>query len=427
MTRRSRLTSAAAAAALILAVAGCVAGCGHAGARSGVAPSTGSTASREPAAATSGRSPAEGASEKRPVWPDTVQMVSAKVGWALLWTSNPALPNPANLAVARTTDGGRIWSQATPPAAAAALKNGDALLKAASSKRAWLAVAPYSGRLSKDTLVFGTGNGGASWRESAPVRGSQPVAIDFVSARRGWLLESLGAAMNQNPVRLYRSSDGGARWSVIARSATSEASQPSSSGLPVYCDKDGMSFSTAGEGWITGDCFSLADAVLASADGGTHWASPSLPVPGLLCQSSGCEVPAPQFAGTTTFLEICAYPSAAYLLVSTDAGTTWQTERLPAGAGPYPRLQFFSATDAIAVSAGSQGGIERDFYLTTNGGQSWTAVRQGRRFGTGAAFDFVSQRVGFAWNDGIEGSVPPRLLTTTDSGRSWRVVTPVLS
>jgi photosystem II stability/assembly factor-like uncharacterized protein len=315
----------------------------------------------------------------------------------------------------------------TPPAAASSVANGDVLLKARSSQRAWLVVAPYSGRLSKDTLVFSTGSGGASWSESAPVRGSQPVAIDFVSASRGWLLDSPGAAMNQNPVRLYGSTDGGAHWSLIAKSAASGSAPPSGSGLPVYCDKDGMSFSGAVDGWITGDCNSLADAVLQSADGGAHWTSPSLPLPADLCMSSGCEVPAPQFAGTSTFLEICAYPSAAYLLVSENDGATWQTERLPAGAGPYPRLQFFSATDAIAVSAASQGVIERDFYLTTNGGQSWTAVRQGRRFGSGGvSYDFVNLRTGFAWNDGLDGSVPPRLFLTTDSGRSWTVITPVL-
>jgi hypothetical protein len=417
----SRLLSVTAGAALVLAVAACIASCGQAGVRPGMAAVT-----RETAAATSGRTPAIRATGKRPVWLDTVQMVSASTGWALLWTSNPALQKPASLAVARTTDGGRVWSPVTPPAAVADLQNGDALLTAASSERAWLAIAPYSGRLSKDTLVFGTGNGGTSWRESAPVRGSQPVAIDFVSAKRGWLLDSPGAAMNQNPVRLYRSTDGGVRWSLRAKSAASSSDAPSGSGLPVYCDKDGMSFSSAQVGWITGYCFSLADAVLESADGGTHWMSSSLPVPADLCTSSGCEVPAPQFAGTTTFLEICVYPSAAYLLVSANAGVTWETERLPSGAGPYPRLQFFSATDAIAVSAGSQGVIERDFYLTMNGGQSWTAVRQGRRFGTGTSFDFVSRTRGFAWNDGIEGPVQPRLFTTTDSGRSWTVVRPVL-
>ena len=355
-------------------------------------------------------------------------MVSAKLGWALLWTSSPDVPAGAPLEVGRTTDGGRIWTVVTPPAAVSALANGDALLRAVSSRRAWLAVAPYSGRLSRYTLIFGTGTGGASWQVSARVRGSQPVAIDFVGTMRGWLLESLGAAMAQNPVRLYRSSDAGVRWSLIARSATSAADPPSSSGLPLYCGKVALAFASAQTGWITGYCNSLADAVLESVNGGKNWTSPSLPLPVGLCQLAGCEVPAPQFAGTSTFLEICVYPSAAYLLVSANNGATWQTERLPAGAGPYPRLQFFSATRAIAVSAGSQGAIGRDFYLTTNGGQSWTAVRQSRRFGSGgASYDFVSQSTGFAWNDGIEGPVQPRLFLTTNSGRSWRTITPVLS
>jgi hypothetical protein len=422
MTGTARLTRGVAAAGLLLVV-----GCGHAGARSGIASGTGSTGTRETAGAPSGRTPATSATQHSPVWLDTVQMVSARTGWALIWTSNPARPQGAPLTVARTTDGGREWTVASPPAAAAALKNGDALLEGVAAKRAWLAVAPYSGRRSKDTLVFATGNGGATWSTSATVRGSQPVAIDFVSPRRGWLLESAGAAMGQDPVRLYRSTDGGARWSDIASSAASATDSAGRSGLPVYCDKVGMAFSTAQTGWITGDCNSLADAVLRSAAGGKQWMSPGLPLAADVCMSSGCEIPAPEFAGTATFLEISAYPAAATLLVSANDGATWQTERLPAGAGPYPRLRFFSATKAIAVSAGSQGVIERDFYLTTNGGQSWTAVRQGKRFGPDTSFDFVSQGTGLAWNDGLEGPVQPRLFLTTSSGRSWRIITPVLS
>jgi photosystem II stability/assembly factor-like uncharacterized protein len=416
------------ALALALGAAVSIAACGGGGGREGAAARSGVAAARiETAAPTSGRTSAKGEAQQRPVWLDTMQMVSAKAGWALLWTSNPAQPNGGALRVARTADGGKTWTEVTPAAATSALANGDAVLKAASSQRAWLVVAPYSGPLSNDTLVFGTGNGGATWSAAARVRGSQPVAIDFVGESRGWLLESMGAAMEQNPVRLYRSTDGGRRWSLVASSAASAADPPSSSGLPVYCDKDGMSFATARQGWITGYCNSLSDAVLESADGGTHWTSPSLPLSGLLCESAGCELQAPQFAGTTTFLEICVYPSAAYLLVSSNAGATWQTERLPAGAGPYPRLQWFSATDAIAVSAGAQGVIERNFYLTANGGQSWTAVRQGKRFGSGASFEFISQHTGFAWNDGLDGPVQPRLFLTTNSGRSWAVIRPVLS
>ncbi len=112
-----------------------------------------------------------------------------------------------------------------------------------------------------------------------------------------------------------------------------------SSGLPVYCDKGGLAFGTALTGWIVGDCNSLADAVLVSSDGGARWTTESVPVPAGLCESAGCEVPAPQFAGRSTFLQINSYPAAAYLLVSTDAGQTWQVEqaagrRRPVSAHP---------------------------------------------------------------------------------------------
>ena len=49
-----------------------------------------------------------------PVWLDSLQMVSARDGWALAWTSNPASPLPAGLIPVRTTDGGRTWTAVTP-------------------------------------------------------------------------------------------------------------------------------------------------------------------------------------------------------------------------------------------------------------------------------------------------------------------------
>ncbi len=359
---------------------------------------------------------------------DTVQMVSASKGWALLWTSNP--DHDSTLAVARTTDGGRTWTDVTPPAAVRALGTGQGLLQAATAERAWFAAPTNTSGPPGRTLVFGTIDGGRSWRQSAGIPdGYDPVALDFVSPSRGWLLESLGAAMGQNPVRLYRSVDGGVRWSLLARSPRMAGDPATSSGLPGYCDKDGLAFGTVLTGWIVGDCNSLADAVLVSSDGGARWTTESVPVPAGLCESAGCQVPAPQFAGRSTFLQINSYPAAAYLLVSTDAGQTWQVSRLPAGAGPYPRIRFFSAEDGIAVSAGSQGTISRVFYVSTDGGLSWTAVRQSRHFGGNLAdFDFVSLRAGFAWMyPGTGPAAPlPQLYRTSDSGRTWIALTPRL-
>jgi photosystem II stability/assembly factor-like uncharacterized protein len=236
--------------------------------------------------------------------------------------------------------------------------------------------------------------------------------------------------MGQNPVRLYRSSNGGRSWWLAAQSAQEPGGRPNASGLPVGCDKTSVAASPAGPGnpaglgWIASYCSaSLADAVLVSRDDGTHWAIPPLPIPPSACQQSGCEVTGPQFAGPTTFLVIWAYPDQAVLLVTTDGGADWRTVIMPAGAGPYPRVTFFSAADGIVVSAGPQGSIGRIFYLTTDGGRTWQPVVQGRRFGgSGTRFDFLSPAIGYAWMT----SPAPVIYQTSSSGRSWTTVVPSL-
>jgi photosystem II stability/assembly factor-like uncharacterized protein len=328
-------------------------------------------------------------------------MVSATDGWALVWSANPnGSGNPA-LEPAVTRDGGRAWIAVTPPLARPLLSNGEALLYVASARRAWIAVNHGDG---KSTVVFGTRDGGQSWTKSNPVVGYQAVAMDFAGADHGWLLESQGAAMGQDPVRVYGTANGGVIWSLLA------------SGLPIGCGKTGMAFSPAQVGWITSTCV-LGDSVLVSRDGGAQWTAEQLPLPSSAC-SAGCTALRPQFAGATTFLEMGSYPSAAALLVSVDGGETWQAEAMPARAGPYPRVQFFGQADGIAVSAGAQGVIGPDFYLTADRGLSWTAVPQGRQFGSsGAEFDFVSPQAGFAWIANGTG-----LYRTTDSGRTWTAV-----
>ena len=309
-------------------------------------------------------------------------MISASEGWALISTSNPS--DSSVLAVARTTDGARTWALATPPAARGALMQGQAILAAVSGERAWVVgVTP-----DHDSVVFGTADAGRSWWRSEPIAAGQPVAVDFAGPDRGWLLASLGAAMNQNPVRLFRSSDGGRSWSLIAQSARMPGDPPSRSGLPVGCDKTGVAFSSARIGWITSSCAGLYGAVLVSRDGGAHWASQPLPIPPSACQQGGCEVPEPQFAGRTTFLELSAYPDDALLLVTTDGGASWRTIVMPGGAGPYPRVRLFGPSDGIAVSASAQGSVGKIFYLTSDGGLSWTAVPQGSLRLNGAELRF---------------------------------------
>src|SRR5215472_11959239 len=326
-------------AAIVLVVAGC----GTAGAQTGsAAPKGGESAATLPV-----RSPAAS-----PLWIDSLQMISATSGWALISTSNPN--SSTGLDVARTSDGARTWYIASPSGTRAELAEGAVLLSADSAQRAWVV-----GTSGQSSVVFSTVDGGRTWSTSKLIPGDDPVAVAFAGQNQGLLLESMGAAMSQNPVRLYRSSDDGQSWALVARTAQVPGERPNTSGLPVACDKTGVAASpgsvagTAGVWWITAFCPTLlADAVLVSRDGGAHWASPPLPIPPSACQQSGCEVTEPQFAGRTSFLVLWAYPDQALLLATTDGGASWKTVIMPAGAGAYPRVRFFSPADGIAVSAG---------------------------------------------------------------------------
>jgi photosystem II stability/assembly factor-like uncharacterized protein len=117
------------------------------------------------------------------------------------------------------------------------------------------------------------------------------------------------------------------------------------------------------------------------------------------------------------------------LLTSRDLGQTWAPLSLPAGAGRYPQIKFFSPSVGFLVSAGAQEALGDVFYTTSDGGQTWSPVTQGVHFTQfGASIDFVSPRTGFAWILGgdSQGAAPPPMYQTADSGHTWKLFTPRL-
>jgi photosystem II stability/assembly factor-like uncharacterized protein len=358
------------------------------------------------------------------VWLESVQMVSAKAGWALVATSNPTAGRGAPLLAAHTVDGGRSWVT-VGPRAIASLVGEPIVLQAATFSRAWLAVYLSLRQGRHATEVFGTENGGASWSRSAPAGRAEPTSVDFLDPAHGWLLENLGEAMNQNWVAVYQTTNAGLHWSLTAQTLPSPQGGISASGLPTACDKSGMIFSSPRTGWITGYC-AVGHEVLVTRDAGYHWASQPLPMTAATCSPAGCLINPPQFIGRNGFLTIGHYPATGELLVSRDGGSGWQVRQLPTGAGPYPQIKFFSADRGIAVSGGTQGLIGRVFYVTADGGRSWAPVLQGRHFPIGAYLDFVSTTDGFAWVSSLEitSGPAPDMYMTTNSGRTWIAITP---
>ena len=290
------------------------------------------------------------------------------------------------------------------------------------ASRAWLAVTVGS-----LTFVLFTSNGGVTWTKSGPVGLGGPAALSFSDNVDGWLLQSLGAATGSEWVALYRSVDSGLRWSLVAETPPPPAYGTSRGGLPTGCDKTGVTFRSPRTGWLTGAC-AAGHLVLVSTDAGLRWSPQRLPVMSSACLA-GCFINPPEFLGRTGFVTFSHYPAVAYLLISTDGGASWQLRHLPAGAGPYPQIRFFSPRQGIIVSAGAQGTFGRVFYVTANGGKTWTAVPQGRRFTElGAGVDFVSTRTGYAWINGadVTSGGPPDMYETTNSGVTWQPFAPRL-
>jgi photosystem II stability/assembly factor-like uncharacterized protein len=275
----------------------------------------------------------------------------------------------------------------------------------------WAAVSDErsGGRASADLLH--TTNGGKTWTDvrSFPHDGGT-VWIDFLNRRRGWVMVDQGAAMDQDPVTIYRTDSGGARWAELARSSgpmwTGTRGAPSS-----YCDKTGISFSNASSGWITGFCNGL-EVVDHTLDGGVHWRS--LPLTHPQATEYGGDTLPPRFstsqdgAFAATFGARRGYRNVIY--TTTNAGISWTAHAVPAGP-PGEEVDIVSPAVWILASG-------HTLYTTTNAGAGWRSLRSAISgiVGWSGTLDFVTPTDGWA----VTNVGPPsQLWHTTTGGRNW--------
>jgi photosystem II stability/assembly factor-like uncharacterized protein len=373
--------------------------------------------------------------QKERIWLRSLQMTSATTGWAFYYSGNPGSSSPVFTLLARTTDGGRTWTDVTPAAGLPLLStsNANQVLDPVSGEAAYLAVTGSTEETNtavNTTVVFATTDGGRTWKRSAALRvPSLASQVSFADPEHGFLMLGSGGAMGEEQVWLYRTADAGRHWSLAAESPADGAvtAGQGSGRIPLVCDKSGLEFPTASTGWIASTCNAgLANALLVSRDGGASWSNQSLPLPSATCAETACYVSGPRFAGGLGLVTVESVPGTPALLATRNLGRSWQRIALPAGL-VYPQITFFSATQGVLVAGATQGSFQSTFYTTANGGQTWTPVRQGADFNKiGVDIDFTSTTKGYAWTNGLVSTAPTTIYQTANSGRTWHAFTPYL-
>jgi len=268
--------------------------------------------------------------------------------------------------IAATANGGSLWTNESVP-----LANQYIAVSPIDSSHA--AVAGYfctPGGVCTGGVAT-TADGGVSWSAHAsPV--SLPAAMAFVSPAAGWLGGGGGCHAGGCAPELAKTSDGGATWQ--------------SESVPLSGEVAGISFPDALHGWAVS-----GNGIVSTSDGGGSWQAESVPAPG----GPPCVLNCPSFdLRTVHFVDdlhgwaggaVCsAAPcSPAAVLATTDGGSTWTEQSLPAGMQYADSL---SAVDAQHVWVGGLTDCDTTGFsphacwvvvASTDGGASWTRVLDG--------------------------------------------------
>lgn len=284
-------------------------------------------------------------------------------------------------AIWRTTDGGQHWQQSL--VRSPGYEIGDLFFL--SPRLGWVAVQRIMGGDKTNAIggldLFRTLDGGATWTlvsttsESPHVGpGVQTVELEgaglvFTSPTQGWLVGLAGILRRDggtNPLRIYRTQDGGVTW------------HPQE--LPLT--------------------------------------SPQVYTVGLLPPTffhRGVEGIMPAFVSASSGSTLALYTTG-------DGGASWSVASPAAqSTGPFPmHIDFVER---------QHGWISGDrLYRTEDGGQHWTAFplpEEARSQGF-LDLDFVSETLGWAISI-VSQTKQVLLLQTTDGGQTWRVVTPTVA
>ncbi len=330
-----------------------------------------------PSAATAGTSaPASTAQALEQVW-----TVGADTAWA--WTQGETTGSPQALEL--TTNGGKTWSNVTPPGLAK--QTGDHFITGVYGLDASHAWVTY-GSVNEGTpeTITATADGGRHWTTvgKAPL----PVfngflyncSLDFVSPADGWCLSTPVYMTGEEAAIIYRTTDGGEKWQLVLTTGTSTTTPPGA--LPLAFDKN-VQFSSPDLGWaVFGSAGPVTGPLYETINGGKTWLKRKVAAaPGELENGSG-------FSGQPVLAG--GKGAVGYTI---NGGGTSPADATPADAAP---------------------GEKSVVYVTTDDGAQWHAVTPPGK-ATGWLVDAITPE---SWRL-VAGD---RVLATDNAGKTWRTI-----
>ena len=305
-----------------------------------------------------------------------------------------AAGSPVGL-VTVTTDGGQSWNSVRPPLGP---DQGAVTALAVSEDGQTVAVGISEGavRLSEGPVSV-TMDGGQSWVSSRLPPGKEPAAVTALAVSEDG--RTVAAGLSEGPV--YVTMDGGQSWE--------RAMLPLGRGDMVTA----LAVSEDGGRIVGGRSEFLAS--IAKEGEGTRARSSSILRPPAFRPDDEMRMLA--VSRDTQTAVVAGSRSPAY--VTTDAGLSWVSRRLPLGAGEGVRLSAVSKDAQTAVIFGFRGPA----FATMDKGQTWRYMKLPE------SVDFRLPESGdFSFNmtaGGAEGQVgllemSSSVFITTDAGDLWR-------
>lgn len=307
-------------------------------------------------------------------------------------------------AVLHTVNGWRTWTKVNPPSVQSISNHA---VYFGSPQHAWLAAKGKHHSLA----IWYTHDGGIRWRKYTVIPpfavGTGGTFFSFLSSKDGWLLVSGVAALAGSPEALYRTSDGGQRWTLVRNYGWQNIMN--------------IRFLTKYAGYERGgDANGGMGSLFYTHDGGWSWSPVRIPI---LSQKIG-KVPnvvltqAPVFFGSqygvvpVTGVIGMNYRSAG-LLRTVNGGHTWTLGSTKSAPGSFGVMFSLLSQDALIMGVPLPLYHGATFFISKNLGRNWTYL--GRTEEQVTNVQFLSPTLGWALTS---NGLP---VITKDGGSRWNV------